>query len=123
MSKKLINAMFAISAILIIIAILKCTDIVTTGHYELTPVEGDIVKLVPVTLSLQDFDWNANTEPDLKGYYIYYSRNGAPFKSATVGKDTTFQVNLWSGQYRVYLKAVDYSGNVSEPSDTLHVGV
>ena len=119
MSKKL-NTMSAISAILIIIAILKCTDIVTTGHYELTPVEGDIVKLVPVTLSLKDFDWNANTEPDLHGYYIYYSRNGGLFKSAWVGKDTTFQVNLWSGQYRVYLKAVDYSGNVSEPSDTLH---
>jgi len=120
MSKKLINIMAFISAILIIIA---CADIITTGHYELTPVEGDIVKLVPVTLSLEDFEWNANTEPDLKGYYIYYSRNGGEFKREFTGKDTTFQVDLWSGQYRIYLEAVDYSGNVSEPSDTLHMGV
>ena len=120
MREKLINIMATISAILIIIAILKCTEIVTTGHYELTPVEGDIVKLVPVTLSLQEFEWNANVEPDLYGYYFYYSRNGSEFKSTWAGKDTTFQVELWSGQYRIYLEAVDYSGNVSEPSDTLY---
>ena len=66
--------------------------------------------------------WNANTESDLAGYYLYYKPTGAAdFTKVDVKNVTTYQVlNVLSNQeYCGKVSAYDKSGNESAASDIL----
>jgi hypothetical protein len=62
--------------------------------------------------------WSANTEPDLKGYYIY--RNGSRL-AITMNKDIYRSIgSLTNGaNYEFEVSAVDYSGNESPRSNKI----
>lgn len=65
------------------------------------------------------FRWNANTEPDLAGYRLYYGNsprtqtaysNTVPIQNRTA---TSWQLSLPAGVYYFALTAYDFSGNES----------
>ena len=63
-----------------------------------------------------DLSWNPNTEPDLRGYYVYRSAGGGPFErlgdlvQAPVYGDHALESGK---QYRYTVSAVDRIGNES----------
>ncbi len=67
-----------------------------------------------------ELDWNANTESDLRGYYVY-EHTANQFSNATrlglISADRFTRTNLPDSATRYYwVTAVDYSGNESSPS-------
>ena len=75
------------------------------------------VSTVAVTLN-----WTANTEPDLAGYRVYRSVDGAAFTQLTTSVLTTTTLTDAAAPTQVALTyqvvALDATGNVSEPSAT-----
>ncbi|KAA3659859.1 MAG: T9SS C-terminal target domain-containing protein [Calditrichaeota bacterium] len=66
--------------------------------------------------------WDANTESDLSGYQIRYGLSSADMpNSVNTGKNTEYEFkNLLPGQtYYFVVFAIDYSGNVSNPSEVV----
>lgn len=62
--------------------------------------------------------WQANTEPDLAGYFVYVVENGVT-RSAVADPITTNYLLVDVGtteSVEVYVTAIDYSGNESSPS-------
>ncbi len=75
-------------------------------------------------LSSIDLSWTPDTEPDLRGYYVYRSEAGGPF----VRQGDVVQTPSWSdhsvrsgAQYRYEVSAVDQKGNESRPSAPVEV--
>ncbi len=69
--------------------------------------------------SYLDLAWDANTEPDLSGYYVYYgTQSGIYSYSVDVGNTTSYRLdNLADGvTYYIALTAYDLAGNESNPS-------
>ena len=72
--------------------------------------------------------WNANTEPDLAGYKVYYGTVSGSYGSPTsVGNTTNYTVTgLANGSYFFAVTAIDTSGNESgfsnEVSKTISTG-
>ena len=68
------------------------------------------------------FQWNANTEPDLAGYKLYWDTNSsAPYaNSLSVGNVLTKSLTLAAGTYYAALTAIDNSGNESGYSSELN---
>lgn len=63
--------------------------------------------------------WDANSEPDLAGYIVYYgTESGRYIEQVDVKNTTTFVAeNLQDGEkYYFAVKAYDFSGNISLPS-------
>ena len=70
--------------------------------------------------------WSANTEPDLAGYLVLYGTESGKYTTEVDVKDTTRYVatDLIDGQeYFFVIKAYDFSGNKSEPSDEVSATV
>ncbi|MFD2613908.1 phosphodiester glycosidase family protein [Paenibacillus gansuensis] len=64
--------------------------------------------------------WNANTEPDLAGYRVYYGSDDTVFVEA--GKTSQIVSNLKNGtEYHMWITAIDQSGNQSERSEVVTV--
>lgn len=66
-----------------------------------------------------DLSWTPDSEPDLKGYYVYRSVDGQPFSrlSELVAAPAFSDRTVQSGQhYRYEVSAVDQSGNESARS-------
>lgn len=66
--------------------------------------------------------WTANTESDLKEYWVFRSTDGTTFSQlATVPKGTQTYVDTVTADatYFYYLKAVDTAGLISQPSLTV----
>ena len=66
-----------------------------------------------------EVSWQRSPEPDLKGYYLYRSVNGAPFEQ----QGNLLMVPTYSDRdvqhgktYRYEVSATDQKGNVSEKS-------
>ncbi|MBW2059722.1 MAG: fibronectin type III domain-containing protein [Deltaproteobacteria bacterium] len=72
--------------------------------------------MTPAEAAYLDLAWNANTEPDLAGYQVYYgSGSGAYSHSVDVGDTTTYRLEgLTAGAtYYVSVTAYDTAGNES----------
>jgi hypothetical protein len=69
--------------------------------------------------------WDANSESDLNGYRIYYSRVPGEPQTIDAGTATSVTIpNLAAGSlYRIYATAYDSSGSESEPSTALEYQV
>ncbi|NJD23232.1 MAG: hypothetical protein FIA82_11280, partial [Melioribacter sp.] len=75
------------------------------------------------------FTWNANTAPDLAGYYLYYSTDGINYTAtgANQGNSPVLIINstsitltgLAAGNYWFMLKAFDTSNNLSVASSQI----
>ncbi len=69
-----------------------------------------------------DLSWKANSEPDLKNYYIYKVVNGENHLIASVSKEQTYYVDFL-GQHNLNatyrISAVDSSNNESALSDSV----
>ena len=65
------------------------------------------VEAAPITVA-----WNANSEPDLAGYVVYYgTASGVYTVNVDVGNQTSWQVDLVTGQsYYFAVKAYDSEG-------------
>jgi len=72
-----------------------------------------------VTAADVSVSWNANTEPDLAGYKLYYGSSSRSYdKSITVGNKTSYTVTgLSAGKYYFSVTAYDTSSNESSFSD------
>ncbi len=62
-----------------------------------------------------DLSWNANTEPDLSGYKVYYGASSGNYGTPiSVGNTTSHSLtNLSDGTYFFAVTAIDTSGNES----------
>jgi Tol biopolymer transport system component/flagellar hook assembly protein FlgD/fibronectin type 3 domain-containing protein len=60
-------------------------------------------------------EWTANEEDDLAGYNLY--RNGQPVNTTLLSETTWLDENLVEGTYLYVVKAVDFAGNESDPSN------
>lgn len=69
--------------------------------------------------------WNANTESDLAGYYLYYgTQSGVYGTKIDVGNAVTYQFNAQAGTtYYLAITAYDTSGNESGYSSEVNVYV
>lgn len=75
--------------------------------------------------------WRANTEQDLAGYLLYRNDQLVNATGNVVGNLKAYLIaavtysdqNLPDGKYSYYLVAMDKSGNVSDPSNTLDVTI
>ncbi len=69
--------------------------------------------------------WNANTESDLAGYYLYYGSQSGTYTTKTdVGKVTSYELGAQSGTtYYLAITAYDTSGNESGYSSEVSVYV
>ena len=84
-----------------------------------------------VSSSSASFTWNANSETDLAGYYLYYSTDGTNWNAtgATQGNSPILVINqtsititgLSSGSYWFMLKAFDSSNNLSAASQIVQL--
>ena len=88
-----------------------------------------LVDTILDSVSIIRLAWTPNAESDLAGYHVYVS-NGpdlefAPLTSAGLATDTVFQdtiLNFTLGETIYYkLRAVDFTGNISDFSDVLAV--
>ncbi|HEY9160374.1 MAG TPA: PKD domain-containing protein [Desulfomonilia bacterium] len=84
--------------------------------------------LFPISLIAASIEvsWNANTEPDLAGYKIYYgTQSGTYTSTVNTGKVTTMTIdNLETGKtYYVAMSAYDTSANESEKSAEVSVSI
>ena len=64
--------------------------------------------------------WDANSEPDLSGYQIRYGLSSADLSNiVNTGKNTEHEfTRLEPGKiYYFIVVAIDYSGNISDPSE------
>lgn len=61
--------------------------------------------------------WDANSEPDLDGYRIFYGYGSGNYKFYNDVHDTSFAI-IWNDSTAIYcaVKAYDTSGNVSDYS-------
>lgn len=76
-----------------------------------------LVSLLPVSFAnaadLELF-WNENTEPDIKGYRIYYGNTTGNYTMIDVGNVTNYIIDgLDNGTYYIALSAYDYNENES----------
>lgn len=65
--------------------------------------------------------WNANTEPDMAGYYIYADGSDRPVNNALLPKSTvksTCGFAMWTPEHHYRIVAVDVNGNQSAPAET-----
>ncbi|HET9232777.1 MAG TPA: hypothetical protein VFP10_01400 [Candidatus Eisenbacteria bacterium] len=63
--------------------------------------------------------WQANTEPDLAGYFVYVVENGVTRSAVTDPIASNYllvDVGTTAGSIEVYVTAIDLSGNESSPS-------
>lgn len=64
--------------------------------------------------------WQANTEPDLAGYFVYVVENGVTRSAVTDAITSNYLlVDVGTaGPIEVYVTAIDLSGNESSPSNS-----
>lgn len=74
------------------------------------------------TICSQPFFWDANTEPDLREYIIFWgSASGIYTNSKSVALATTTTLNLSAGTWFVAVKAVNEAGVRSNYSNEVRV--
>jgi len=74
----------------------------------------------PADAAYLDLAWDANTEPDLAGYRLYYgTASGEYVDSIYVGNITTYRLDglLEGVMYYIAVTAYDVYGNESDFSD------
>lgn len=91
------------------------------GWSKAPTLQGQAVTLAQGTLTyggLATLSWNANTEPDLAGYYVYHGTTPNPSERVRLGVVTSYQWGgLTGGQTHYFaVTAYDTSGNESEKS-------
>ena len=113
----------------------------STEYFDITITRGDFVPpQIPTLLTLENTDgrksvkvrWEKNSDPDLKGYRLYYSGNTILGDWALAADEFTLTESVTSTEfnspsdfkvppsgdvYFFYMTAVDTSGNESEGSD------
>jgi flagellar hook assembly protein FlgD/fibronectin type 3 domain-containing protein len=62
-------------------------------------------------------DWSGNSEPDLAGYNLY--RGSQKVNNELLAEPTYLDANLAEGSYSYFVKAIDFAGNESQPSNTV----
>ncbi len=70
--------------------------------------------------------WERSDEKDLKGYIIYLKKiNEKDFQKHNNEpiKENEVELELGDGEFLIYIKSIDYSGNESEPSKTIKVKI
>jgi len=66
--------------------------------------------------------WQANSEPDLAGYFVYYSENGVTHSASIDPISSNYlliDAGNAAGPVDVYVTAIDFSGNESSPSASM----
>ncbi|MBI5075032.1 MAG: PD40 domain-containing protein [Nitrospirae bacterium] len=65
--------------------------------------------------------WAANTEPDIAGYDLY--REGKKLNTTLLAGLSFLDADLTEGTYTYMLKAIDYAGNESKPSNDVTIKI
>ena len=75
-----------------------------------------------VTANAVTLTWNANPEPDIAGYRLYYGQESLAATATDVGNNTTHSLSgLAPGQeYYFYVTAYNTAGLESDPSASVH---
>ncbi|MEW6571053.1 MAG: CARDB domain-containing protein [Nitrospirota bacterium] len=68
-----------------------------------------------------NLSWTQNTEPDMAGYDIY--RDGQKINTALVKEITYLEQNMKEGSYSYTVRAVDFAGNESTPSNEVKLRI
>lgn len=66
-------------------------------------------------------NWTKNSEPDLAGYNLY--RDGTKLNAILLSENRYRDATLKEGAYTYQVKAVDFAGNESEPSNAVNLKI
>ncbi len=93
------------------------------------PEEPENLRIIRATADSIEFEWDANEEPDLKGYLLFFRRKGGSLQEIQeIITDLRYEIvglqRFISGSnktFELYLRAVDKMNNYSEDSDILEI--